>query len=66
MKGYTVRVPDKLTVEQPQKILATILGKAGCPACYSGIKITFENVVDPPNVVLTVEKGSLNVIEAKG
>jgi len=65
MKGFTVRVPDKLTLEQSQKVLGVVLGKAGCPHCYSGFKITFENVVDPPNVVLTVEKGTLNVAEAK-
>jgi hypothetical protein len=65
MKVITVRVPDKLTLEQSQKVLGVVLGKAGCPHCYSGFKISFENAVDPANLVLNVEKDSLNVSEAK-
>lgn len=63
VKAVTVRVPDKLTLEQSQKVLATILGKAGHPACFSGFNIGFQNVVDPPNLVLTVDTG-LKVTEA--
>jgi hypothetical protein len=64
MKTVTVRVPDNLNLEQSQKLLASVLGKAGHPFCLSGLQINFENAVDPANVVLVVEKGSLNVLEA--
>jgi hypothetical protein len=63
MKTITVRVPEKLSLEQSQKVLGTVLGKLGCGACYSGFNIAFENAVDPANVVLSVEKGSLNISE---
>jgi hypothetical protein len=66
MKVVTVRVPEKLTLEQSQKVLGSVLGKVGHPACFSGFKISFENAVDPSNVVLTVEKASLNVSEVGG
>ena len=62
MKAVTVRVPANLTLEQSQKVLATVLGKAGHPTCYSGLKISFENAVDPANVFLHVDK-ALNVHE---
>lgn len=64
MKNVTVHVPEKLNLEQSQKVLATVLGKAGCPNCYSGVNISFESAVDPANVVLVVQRGSLNVSEA--
>jgi hypothetical protein len=60
MKTVTVRVPANLSLEQSQKVLATVLGKAGHPTCYSGLKISFESVVDPANVLLHVDK-TLNV-----
>jgi hypothetical protein len=63
MKTVTVRVPEKLTLEQSQKILGTVLGRLGCGACYSGLNISFENAVDPANVVLSVDKAGLNVTE---
>jgi hypothetical protein len=63
MKTVTVRVPEKLTLEQSQKVLVSVLGKLGCGACYSGFNISFENAVDPANVVLSVEKSSLSVSE---
>jgi hypothetical protein len=66
MKTVTVRVPDTLTLEQSQKVLASVLGKAGHPFCLSGLNIYFENAVDPANVVLTVEKGTFNVLEVGG
>jgi hypothetical protein len=63
MKAITVRVPEKLSLEQCQKVLASVLGKAGHPGCFSGFNISFENAVDPSNVLLNVESGSLNVTE---
>ena len=63
MKSVTVHVPEKLNLEQCQKLLASVLGKVGHPGCYSGFNINFQNVVDPANVVLTVDKASLNVHE---
>jgi hypothetical protein len=65
MKAVTVRVPTDLSLEQSQKVLASVLGKAGHPNCYSGIKISFENAVDPANIVLHIDK-NLNVQEAGG
>jgi len=65
MKTVTVRVPANLSLEQSQKVLATVLGKAGHPTCYSGLKISFESVVDPANVLLHVDK-TLNVNEVGG
>lgn len=55
-KVVTVRVPEKMNLEQCQKILAQVLGKAGCPNCYSGFKISFENAVDPANIALHVDR----------
>ena len=66
MKNITVHVRENLNLEQCQKILATVLGKGGCPHCFSGFKISFENAVDPANIVLSVEKGSQKVIEVGG
>ena len=65
MKALTVRVPSNLNLEQSQKVLASVLGKAGHPTCLSGIKISFENVVDPASVVLHVDK-ALTVHEGAG
>ena len=55
-KTVTVRVPDKLNLEQCQKVLAAVLTKAGHTNCYSGFKISFENAVDPANIALHVDK----------
>ena len=63
MKNVTVHVPDKLNLDQSQKLLAQVLGKAGHPTCYSGFNISFQNVVDPA-LVLTVDK-DLNVHTTK-
>jgi hypothetical protein len=65
VKAVTVRVPANLSLEQSQKVLASVLGKAGHPTCYSGLKISFESVVDPANVLLHVDK-TLNVHEVGG
>jgi len=62
-KQVTVRVPEKLNLEQSQKLLASVLGKAGCPTCFSGFKISFETAVDPANIVLVAEKDHINVRE---
>ena len=56
-KVVTVHVPGNLTLEQSQKVLAAVLGKAGHPTCYSGFQVSFESVVDPENLVFMVEKG---------
>jgi len=63
MKTVSVRVSEKLTLEQSQKVLASVLGKMGHPACYSGFNINFQNIVDPANVVLHVDATSLHVSE---
>jgi hypothetical protein len=63
MKTVTVHVPEKLNLEQCQKLLASVLGKVGHPGCYSGFNINFQNAVDPANVILTVDKANLNVRE---
>jgi len=61
VKAATVHVPNNMNLEQCQKVLATVLGKCGHPLCYSGINIGFQSVVDPANILLAVQKGSLNV-----
>jgi hypothetical protein len=66
MKALTVRVPEKLNLEQCQKVLASVLGKAGHPGCFSGFKISFENAVDPSNILLHVDRANLNVTEIGG
>ena len=54
-KTVTVRVSDKMNLEQCQKVLAAVLTKAGHTHCYSGFKLSFENAVDPANIVLHVD-----------
>lgn len=63
-KSLVVRVPAKMNLQQAQQVLATVLGKAGCPNCYSGHKISFENVIDPAPEILNVEEESLKISEA--
>jgi hypothetical protein len=62
-KNVTVLVHDKLNLEQCQKVLAAVLTKAGHTGCFSGLKISFENVVDPANLALLVDKTSHQVNE---
>jgi hypothetical protein len=62
MKKISVRVHEPLNLEQCQKVLASVLGRAGHPQCYSGYNISFENAVDPADIILNVEKGSHRVI----
>jgi hypothetical protein len=66
MKQVTVRVSDKMNLEQSQKLLAAVLGKVGHPNCVSGFKISFENAVDPANVILVAGKDHVSVHEAGG
>jgi hypothetical protein len=63
MKSITVRVHESLTLEQCQKVLSSVLGKAGHPHCYSGFNISFENAVDPGDTIMVVEKGSQKIVE---
>ncbi len=63
MKSVTVHVPEKMNLEQSQKLLATVLGKVGHPGCISGFNINFQNAVDPANIVLTVDKATHSVHE---
>jgi hypothetical protein len=63
MKNITVHVRESLNLDQSHKVLASVLGKAGCPNCFSGFKIAFDNAVDPANILLTVEKGSQKIVE---
>jgi hypothetical protein len=65
MKNVTVHVPGTLNLDQCHKVLASVLGKCGHPNCLSGFNIAFENAVDPADMVLTVEKGSLNVTQVR-
>jgi len=60
MKSVTVHAPHSMTLEQCQKVLAAVLTKAGHTGCFSGFKISFDSIVDPANLVLTVEK-NLNI-----
>jgi hypothetical protein len=66
MRKFIVRVHEPLNLDQCQKVLAVVLGKTGCPNCYSGFHLSFENAVDPAETILNVEKGSQKVIEARG
>ncbi len=61
-RNIAVHVHDGMNLEQCQKVLAAVLTKAGHPMCYSGFKISFENVVDPA-IRLSVDKTSLQVNE---
>jgi len=61
-QNVTVHVPDKMNLEQSQKLLAQVLGKVGHPGCYSGININFKNIVDPAERVLTIDK-SHNLVD---
>jgi len=65
MKSITVRVHESLNLEQCQKVLASVMGKAGHPNCYSGFNISFQNVVDPGDIVVSVEKGSQKITEIR-
>lgn len=55
-KSVTVKSPSNMTLEQAQHALATVLGKVGHPACYSGFNISFVNAVDPAPMVLNIEQ----------
>lgn len=61
-KTVTVHVSNKMNLEQCQKVLAAVLTKAGHTHCYSGFKLSFEDIVDPANLVLHVDN-SLQVNE---
>ena len=63
MKTVTVRVSEPLNLESCQKVLASVMGKVGHPGCYSGFNINFQNVIDPAEHLLTVERGSLKIAE---
>ena len=63
MKKITVRVHETLNLDQCQKVLASVLGRAGHPTCYSGFNISFENAINPGDTIMIVEKGSQKVVE---
>jgi hypothetical protein len=65
MKRLAVRVHESLNLEQSQKVLASVLGKAGHPTCFSGFNISFENAVNPAETILNVEKGSQKLTEIR-
>jgi hypothetical protein len=56
-KSVTVKSPANMTLAQAQQALATVLGRVGHPACYSGFNISFVNAVDPAPMVLNVDQG---------
>lgn len=66
MKKVTVRVHENLNLEQSQKVLAAVLNRAGHPTCYSGFNISFENAVDPAELIMVVERGSQKIMEVGG
>lgn len=66
MKNVTVRVHENLNLEQSQKVLAAVLNRAGHPQCYSGFNLSFENAVDPAEVIMIVERGSQKIMEVGG
>jgi hypothetical protein len=66
MKNITVRLSENLNLEQSQRVLASVLNKAGHPACYSGFNLSFENAVDPAEKILLVERGTQKLVEAGG
>jgi hypothetical protein len=66
MKKVTVRVHEFLNLEQSQKVLASVLNRAGHPMCLSGFNISFENAVDPAEVIMVVERGSQKIMEVGG
>ena len=45
-KTISVVVPAKLNLAQTQNVLASVLKKGGCPNCFSGLRINFENEVE--------------------
>jgi hypothetical protein len=56
-----VRVPAKLSLDQAHKVVANVLGKLGCPACFSGFDIRFAHIRD-----LVVDAKSLEIRELGG
>ena len=55
----TVRLPGRLTsLEQANKVVASVLGKLGCGGCLSGFDIRFTHVRD-----FVVDAKSLDVHE---
>jgi len=54
-KPVVVRVPHNMTLEQAQKMLASVLNKVGHPHCYSGFNINFVNLGDPAPLNLKAE-----------
>ncbi len=62
-KSVTVHTPNNMTLEQAQHVLASVLGKVGCPTCYSGFNISFINMGDPAPLVMNVEHGGTKVIQ---
>ncbi len=62
MKSITVHVHDQLNLESLQKVLASIMTKAGHPGCLSGYNLNFMNAVDPAERVFIVERGGQQII----
>lgn len=60
-KQITVLVHKRTNLEEAQKILASALGHAGCPHCYSGFRLTFEDAVDPESQIFVTAKDNVSV-----
>lgn len=45
-KKFVVATGGRTSLKQAQNLLAQVLGKGGCPNCYSGIDIHFVNEVE--------------------
>ena len=54
-KTLSISTPHPLNLEQCQKVLASVLNKAGHPQCFSGFKLGFQDLVDPPELHFTVD-----------
>jgi hypothetical protein len=63
MPNVTVHVREPLNLEGCQKVLASVMAKVGHPGCYSGFNINFQNVVDPAEHLLMVERGGVKIVE---
>lgn len=54
-----VRISDKLNLDQTHKVVASVLGKLGCAACFSGFDIRFNQHI----AELSVDAKTLEVRE---
>jgi len=46
MKTVNVRVPQNLSLEQAQRVVANVMGKLGHTTCFSGFDVRFTEAID--------------------